>query len=180
MNKQLSIAAIAALVSLNACDELAYPAYAKVTADIPELNADMCEVVDGAYEVVKATEVIRAADLLGQIPESVKELADVEVMEFTIESPRIGNLGEWAESFEVYLSSDDTLSEDDMLVQTLTDIDPNQSSFVVSPEGKILLSDIEGYDTMALIVKARFHTLPQGELHVPIQIYAEGRVAMAQ
>ena len=180
MNKQLSIAAIAALGTLNACDELAYPAYAKVTADIPQLTEDMCEIVDGAYEIVKATEVIQAADLWAQLPETVQELADVQVVEFTIESPRVGNLGEWAESFEVYLSSDDTLSEDDVLVQTLTDIDPNRSSFVVSPEQDILLSAIDGYDTMALIVKARFHTLPQGELHVPIRIYAEGRVAITQ
>ena len=179
-NSLISFASIAALSSLAACSEIAYPLYLNFTADLPEVNEELLEYLDvneaGNFEVIQATEAIDTSALMEQIPESARALADIELVDVTITSPKRGNLGEWLNNVQLYVSSDDVLSDDDILLQDLSNIDPNQREFVISPAQELWLSDLEDFDQMALIVRAEFHSVPDGKVSIPMEVYAEAKV----
>ena len=173
-------ASIAALSSLAACSEIAYPIFLNFTADLPEIDAQLLEYIDtnenGNFELVKATAPMNTSALLEQIPESARAVADIELVDITLTSPKRGHIGEWLDSVQIYLSADDVLDETDLLIQDLQEIDPEQRDFVIAPTQELWLSDLEDFDQMSLIVRAEFHSVPDGAISIPMEVYAEAKV----
>ena len=173
--KRTTALAIAALSTLVACDDLAYPMHSEFVANMAQVDAVQDD--DGSIEIISSTEVQDMQYLLTQIPEGARDVAKLNLKDITVHSPESGSIGQWVETFEVYLSTDNVLDGDDILIQQASNIDPTQGSFVLEPMDSISLEDFAAEGTISLIVRAELSQVPSVDMRLPIELYAEAKVS---
>ena len=92
-------------------------------------------------------------------------------------TPKNGNLGQLVETFEVYLSTDNVLDGDDILIQQASNIDSSQASFVLEPMDAISMDDFAAEGTISLIIRAELTEAPMNDIRIPMELYAEAKVS---
>jgi len=192
------IPALALVPVLTACGEVELPFLAPVTIKVPALE----EKPDGTISYVDASEMGTVDDLLAESPVELTGLEEFELTALTISDPEFDtisdpefdtisdpefdtisdpefdtySLGDFATAVRVFISADQELSDDDMLIATINDFPADQTDYEAEVTNHAVLSKYADGE-FALVVEAHFHSAPPAEMEIPLTLYGVATMA---
>gem|GEM_PF-6171336 len=169
----LAAVALAAAGTLTGCYDITFPINESFAVVVPEFDvAALAENPDG-WEFEESSPIQDTEQLMSQLPESVQEYSDLELLEVTITSPVQGNLGEYLTDISLWVSTDDQLSDDDERIVFLSELPPEQIQYTVPfPDGTTLQKYVDA-GTLAIITTGTLVTLPGEEVTITLDISAQ-------
>jgi hypothetical protein len=181
--KKLSLA-LFALPALTACGEVEVPFLAPVSVDLPELEPSE----DGLIRYVQATEMKSIDQLRMEAPVELQGLSDFrltaleikdpefdlmmdEVPTDDLKDPEFDTLSSFASAVRVFISFDQELSDDDVLLAAIGEFPEGMDSYEAEITDHAVLADYDDGGEWALIVDAEFTNPPPGEMELPMTLF---------
>lgn len=179
-----------ALPLLTACGEVELPFLAPVSISLPQV--DEAEA-DGTYRLVDSSEMGTIDDLLAEAPMDLSGLEEFELTGVTLRDPEFDTLldpefdtltdeeglldpefdtyrlADFAQSVRVFISRDQQLSQDDVLIATINDFAPDVEVYEAEVTDRAVLSQYADGE-FALVVEASFHEMPPAEMSLPMVV----------
>ena len=170
--------ALVAAVMTSACAQVSVPIEESFSVVLPEFDTEELDAYPEGWEFMESTPVYDTEELLGDLPEEIQYVTDIRLLEITLNSPKIGNLGEWLSDITLYISTDDQLSDDDHQVVYLPDLPPDQAQFVVPITDGTTLQRFIDTGSIAIITTGTLIDVPTEEMTIPIELSAEAVIAV--
>ena len=182
--KKLIVPALFALPVLTACGEVEVPFLAPVSVQLPDLEP----TEDGLIHYVEASEMKSIDELRAEAPGELSGLSDFqltaiqlkdpefdlmmdEVPADDLKDPEFDTLSDFANAVRVFISFDQELSDDDVLLAVIGDFPADQASYEAEVTDHAVLADYDDGGDWALIVEAEFTRPPPGEMELPMTLF---------
>ena len=164
MKKFLPIAF--ALPMLTACGDVEIPFLAPISIDLPAMDEPDEE---GMWRLVEASEMGTIDDLLAEAPVEIQGLEEFELTGVTIRDPEFDTLSDFASAVRVFISRDQELSEDDVVIAVIDEFAPGQEVYEAQVTDAAVLSKYADGE-FALVVEAHFFEAPPAEMSLPMTL----------
>lgn len=179
-----------ALPMLTACGEVEIPFLAPISIDLPAMDEPDEE---GMWRLVDSSEMGTIDDLLAEAPVDIQGLEEFQLTGLSISDPEFDTLldpefdtltdedhisdpefdtyglSDFASAVRVFISRDQELSDDDVVIATLNDFPPGETVYAAQVTDAAVLSNYADGE-FALVVEAHFFEAPPAEMSLPMTL----------
>lgn len=154
---------LAPLLLLTGCGPVVIPLFGdfEVPLGVPEGLGYELEEGGMAFELSTGAQDV--GDYRAELPPVFQERARLELARVTLDAPPEGHLSRWVDSLALYLSDDDVLSDDDIL---LAEFDQE----ALDAPHLIVDIDRELRGTIGILMVGNLYDLPEALLAVPVTL----------